>query len=79
VAELTDELPRVGVITFARLTADLAERMEVIVRFLALLELYKQGLIELDQVGTFADLRVCWTGGSDDAAVEWAEIEEYTG
>jgi segregation and condensation protein A len=79
VAELTDELPRVGVITFARLTADLAERMEVIVRFLALLELYKQGLIELDQVGFLSDLRVCWTGGSDGAAVEWGEIEEYTG
>jgi segregation and condensation protein A len=51
----------------------------VIVRFLALLELYKQGLIELDQVGFLSDLRVCWTGGSDGAAVEWGEIEEYTG
>ena len=37
VAELLDELPRVGRISFRRLTADLVERLDVIVRFLALL------------------------------------------
>ena len=49
VAELVDELPTAGRITFARLTASLVERLDVIVRFLAVLELYKQGLVELDQ------------------------------
>ena len=49
VEELVDELPRVGPIAFRRLTAGLAERLEVIVRFLAVLELFKQGLVELDQ------------------------------
>ncbi len=79
VVELTDELPRVGRISFARLTADLGERMEVIVRFLALLELYKQGLVDLEQAGCFADLHVCWTGGDDGAALDVADVEEYSG
>ena len=33
---------------------DLVERLEVIVRFLAVLELFKQGLVDLDQAGTSA-------------------------
>ncbi len=49
VAELVDELPRAGRISFRRLTSGLVERLDVIVRFLALLELFKQGVIELDQ------------------------------
>ena len=66
VAELVDELPRVGRITFRHLTGDLVERVEVVVRFLALLELYKQGLIELDQPTTFGDLTISWLGGEPD-------------
>ena len=31
-------------------------------RFLAVLELYKQGLVELDQAGTFGDLEIVWLG-----------------
>ena len=37
--------------------------MEIVVHFLGLLELYKQGLVELEQTTTFGELRVCWTGG----------------
>jgi segregation and condensation protein A len=79
VAELTEELPRVGRISFARLTDGLVERLDVIVRFLALLELYKQGMVELDQAGTFAELRVCWTGGDEDAVLDPSAVEEYSG
>ena len=60
VAELLDELPRAGRISFRRLTADLADRIEVIVRFLALLELFKQGAIELEQPERFGDIEVVW-------------------
>jgi segregation and condensation protein A len=60
VAELLDELPRVGRISFRRLTADLADRIEVIVRFLALLELFKQGAIELEQPERFGDIDIVW-------------------
>lgn len=68
VVELCHELPRVGRITFRRLTADLVERVDVVVHFLAVLELYKQGLIDLDQAATFADLTVIWTGSGPAAA-----------
>ena len=62
VAELVDELPRVGRITFRRLTAGLVERLEVIVRFLAVLELFKQGLVDLDQADAFGDIEMRWLG-----------------
>ena len=62
VAELVDELPRAGRISFRRLTSGLVERLEVIVRFLALLELFKQGVIELDQGEQFGEIDVLWTG-----------------
>lgn len=61
VAELVDELPRAGRISFRRLTADLADRIEVIVRFLAVLELFKQGYVELDQPARFGDIDIRWT------------------
>ena len=60
VAELVDELPRTGAISFRRLTADLADRIEVIVRFLAVLELFKQGAVDLDQPERFGDIQVEW-------------------
>jgi segregation and condensation protein A len=63
VAELLNELPRVGRITFRRLTADLADRIEVIIRFLAVLELYKQGAVEIDQPERFGDIEVIWSAG----------------
>ena len=60
VAELLDELPRIGRISFRRLTADLGDRIEVIVRFLAVLELFKQGAIDIDQPERFGDIEVIW-------------------
>jgi segregation and condensation protein A len=65
VAELVDELPRVGRISFRRLTSGLVERLEVIVRFLALLELFKQGYVDLEQGERFGDIEVVWTAGAD--------------
>jgi segregation and condensation protein A len=63
VTELVDELPRAGRVTFARLTAGLVERLDVIVRFLAVLELFKQGLVELDQADRFGEIVVEWRAG----------------
>ncbi len=62
VAELVDELPRVGRIGFRSLTAALVERLEVVVRFLAILELAKQGVVDLEQADTFGDIEVIWRG-----------------
>jgi len=62
VEELCNVLAATGPTTFRRLTAGIEERIEVIVRFLALLELYKDGLVDLEQAGTFGELRVTWVG-----------------
>jgi segregation and condensation protein A len=51
-------LPARDPVTFRRLVADAPTRLETIVRFLAVLELYKQGVIDLEQFETFGDLRV---------------------
>jgi segregation and condensation protein A len=74
VEELLDELPRAGRITFTRLTAGLVDRLQIIVRFLAVLELYKQGAVDLDQATTFGELEIRWLG----AGVEMP-VEEYQG
>ena len=42
VEELIDELPRFGRVTFRELTAQMVDRIEIVVRFLAVLELFKQ-------------------------------------
>lgn len=77
-AEMVDELPRAGRISFRRLTSGLVERLEVIVRFLALLELFKQGMVELEQTERFGDIEVVWTGGADVHADE-LPIDDYEG
>ncbi|MGH9113112.1 MAG: segregation and condensation protein A [Acidimicrobiales bacterium] len=83
IAELVDELPRVGRITFRALTGDLVERLEVVVRFLAVLELFKNGLIELDQPRTFGDIEITWLGaaGADAADLDGplAWVDAYDG
>jgi segregation and condensation protein A len=76
VGELSSALPGLGRVTFRRLTAGCEAPLEVIVRFLAVLELYKQGRIDVEQLATFGDLVVVWTGGGEEAPItsdEWAE------
>ena len=67
-AEVAERLRAGGPQTFRSLTEHLVERLEVIVRFLAVLELFKQGLVDLDQGETFGELHLLWVGG-DNAAV----------
>jgi segregation and condensation protein A len=63
VEALCARLPGCWPTTFRELTAAAGSRMEVVVHFLGLLELYKQGLVELEQATTFGELRISWTGG----------------
>jgi segregation and condensation protein A len=46
--------------SFRELVADCEDRMHVVVRFLALLELYRDGRIELQQGRTFGEIEVEW-------------------
>lgn len=48
--------------TFRDLVADCEERIHVVVRFLAILELHREGKVELQQAPTFGEIEVEWTG-----------------
>ena len=77
VAELAEDLPGRGRTTLRELTASLVDRIEVVVHFLALLELYKQGLIDLRQFVTFGDISVEWI--AERGAGDLADIDIYEG
>jgi segregation and condensation protein A len=79
VLELLEELPLVGTITFRELTGDLVERLAVVVRFLAVLELYKQGFVDLDQANSFGAIRIVWLGRDRSELEELAPADAYDG
>lgn len=49
-----------GPASFRELVADCADRIHVVVRFLAILELYREGEVELQQGATFGQIEVEW-------------------
>ena len=51
-------LPETRPVSFRDLVVGITERVEIVVRFLAVLELYKQGVVDLEQPDTFAELSV---------------------
>tara|TARA_X000000368_G_C23022220_1_gene708514 strand:- start:460 stop:1227 length:768 start_codon:yes stop_codon:yes gene_type:complete len=59
---LIEELPQMGRVTLRELTSGLVDRVEVVVYFLSVLELYKQGVIDLTQLSTFGSLTIEWVG-----------------
>jgi segregation and condensation protein A len=74
---LRDRLRRAGSATFTLLVADCETTLEVVARFLALLELYREGLVEFEQPVSLDELIVRWVGG-DDAEIE-LDIDDYEG
>jgi segregation and condensation protein A len=79
VTELLDELPRLGQTTFRELTSSFVDRLDVVVRFLAVLELYKQGIIELDQPDRFADIIIEWRPAPEALMAGAISIDDYEG
>lgn len=65
---IVDRLRREQNITFRALTAD-ADVMTTVARFLALLELFREGVVAFDQATPLGDLHLRWTG-SDDADID---------
>ena len=55
-------LDRLGQASFRDLVADCDERIQIVVRFLALLELYREGKVDLEQAETFGEIEVRWEG-----------------
>ena len=77
--ELLDVLPSLGRVTFAQLTEAIHDRIEVVCRFLAILELYKQGRVDIEQSDKFGDIQVLWTGGNDIGFEAVFNIDDYEG
>ncbi|MDO8149714.1 MULTISPECIES: segregation and condensation protein A [Isoptericola] len=72
---VADQLRREGTATFRALTTG-AERLVVVARFLALLELFRSGQVGFEQVTALGELTVRWTGGADD---DVGDVEEFDG
>jgi segregation and condensation protein A len=81
-----NQLMRQRTASFRALTADCAHTLEVVARFLALLELYRQQRVVFEQLTPLGDLTVRWVGGAavddeDEATVAdlgGAPDEEYS-
>ena len=58
-------LRRAGTATFRTLSADSATSLTTVARFLALLELYRDGAVAFEQLSPLGELTVRWTGAAD--------------
>jgi segregation and condensation protein A len=77
--EMLETLPKLGKVTFRQITEAIHDRIEVVVRFLAILELYKQGRVTLEQSDRFGDIEVQWTAGDDTGFEAVLSIDDYEG
>ncbi len=78
-ALIVDRLRRDRVSTFRDLVADADETIVIVARFLALLELFKEGAIAFEQPEALGALTVRWTGsdaGEVDVSEEFDETED---
>ncbi len=71
-ALLVARLRRQRTSTFRALSADSPDTMTTVARFLALLELYREGVVAFDQLTALGELSIRWTG-SDDGEIEVGE------
>ncbi len=75
-AELVlSRLRRSGTMTFRALCGDSPDTLTTVARFLALLELFREGAVAFDQVTPLGELSVRWTGEEQDDF----EIDEFEG
>jgi segregation and condensation protein A len=76
IVELSGRLEDGVPVSFSALCEGRIDRIEVIVRFLALLELFKANAVTLEQADRWGEIVVVWSGEADlEAALE--DAEEY--
>ncbi|MEU0162830.1 segregation/condensation protein A [Streptomyces sp. NPDC006261] len=63
-------------VSFRTLTEDAPDTLTVVARFLALLELYREKAVTLDQDEALGDLMVAWCGGADAEPVVTDEFDQ---
>jgi segregation and condensation protein A len=77
-AILAGRLRKLRRATFRHLTSDCAGTYEVVARFLALLDLYRDGNVSFEQVVPLGDLYVTWAGGETGPLSTAGEEDEWT-
>ena len=60
--KVVEHLRRASRVTFSALIADADSTLVVVARFLALLELYKEGVVRFEQVISLGELQISWVG-----------------
>jgi segregation and condensation protein A len=73
---VVERLRRQGTMTFRALSGDSPDTVTTVARFLALLELFREGVVSFDQVTPLGELTVRWTGGD---AVDVEVSDEFDG
>ena len=66
---VVEALRRSKSLSFRNLVSDAENTMVIVARFLALLDLYRQGVLRFDQVMALGELQISWTG-SESGEVE---------
>ena len=66
---VVEALRRSKSMSFRNLVSDAENTMVIVARFLALLDLYRQGVLRFDQVMALGELQITWTG-SESGEVE---------
>jgi segregation and condensation protein A len=61
---VVEQLRRAGVASFRALIADAESTLVVVARFLALLELYREGVVRFEQMVSLGELQITWTGSA---------------
>jgi segregation and condensation protein A len=74
IVTVLDRLPADRTVAFRELARDATSRLDAIVRFLAVLELYKQGIVDLEQIENFGVLEVRRIA---DAELDRASIADW--
>ena len=75
-----NHLARAGTASFRALTADCDHTLQVVARFLALLELYRQQRVVFEQLTPLGELHVRWTGGAlPPAGEDHSGVDDYNG
>ncbi len=74
--DLLGRLPKLGRTTFRLVTAEMPTTSSLVACFLAVLELYKRDLVDLEQHATFGELEIIWTGDADSSD-HVVDVDDY--
>jgi segregation and condensation protein A len=70
-------LPAHGSVRFRELTYGVTEKLDIIVRFLAVLELFKQGVVDLEQIESSGELMIRPLAAGERVALDLSSLEEW--